>query len=159
MCDREKQISDRPRVGISSLKEESFPAVQSYVGGDRHLSRCKAAEGILPVSLSATVRERIRASWAPPHPVCDRSGMALASSAYQRWTEGHLLTAWLADNAYQSVRQSKYSDGGCRAADYVRKGPSAGHDEGSLHTEKCSFILVICCLMSLWSASVMNGII
>lgn len=57
MRDGEKQISDRPRVGISSLKEEPFLAVQKY-GGARHLSRRGDAEGILSVPLSASVRTR-----------------------------------------------------------------------------------------------------
>lgn len=90
---------------------------------------CITVRGCRGNSLSATVREWIRASWAVPHPVHDRSGMALSFSPYQRRTEGHLMTAWLADNSYQSVRQSKYSNGGYRAADYIRKGQSERKDK------------------------------
>lgn len=55
--------------------------------------------------------------------------MVLSSSPYQRRTQAHLMTAWLADNSYQLVRQSKYSNGGYRAADYIRKSQSAGNDK------------------------------
>lgn len=101
--------------------------IQKYVGGDRHLLQREDAEGIVAASLSATVGEWIRAPRAVQHPVCDGSGMALSSSPYQQGTEGHLMTAWLADNSYQPVRQSKYRNGVYRAADYVRKGWSEGN--------------------------------